>query len=249
MGLQGADRVLDVLEVLGGLGTASLSEVSEAAGLPRSAAHRVLVSLTERGYATRDGAAGYRLGPAALRLAARALDGVDLRERARPALTRLAADTGETVHLVVVDGDAIVYVDKVESDQPVRMASFVGMRGALHSTACGKAILAHLPPDEARTIVGGPLPARTARTITDLDRLETELARTRARGWAVDDRENEDDVRCVAVAVVDAAGRPAGAVSVSAPAYRLPRSRLSEMAGHLTNAVASIAGPLSTEAP
>ena len=246
MVLQGVERVLDVLEALGDLGSATLGEVAKASGISKSAAHRLLRSLVERGYAAQDEASGrYRLGSGVLRLVAAGLDTVDLRSVARPALEALAASTGETVHLVVPEADGVVYVDKVESSQTVRMASRVGMRGELHSSACGKAILAHLPAGEVEAVARrGGLPARTRRTITDLAALRAELQRVRADGYAIDDEENELDVRCIGMAVLDAAGHPVGAVSVSAPAFRLSREQVPLIVPRLRDAVDAITAAL-----
>lgn len=251
MGLQGVDRTLDVLEALIERGGASLGEVSEATGIPKSATYRVLQSLCERGYATQEQAAGrYRVGPRVLRLAQAGLEGVELRAVARPALERLAGATGETVHLVVPESDGVVYVDKVESNQTVRMASRVGMRGEMHSTGVGKAILAALPDEQVRALAGRTgLPPRTSRTITSVKALVAELERVRARGYAIDDEENEDDVRCVAMTVRDALGRPLGAVSISAPAYRLSKERMTRVVPLLRDTVAVIEEACRTSNP
>lgn len=242
MALQGVTRVLDVLEAVADLGPASLAEIATAAGLPKSGAHRMLQSLVERGYVVQDDATrAYRLGLGALRLATSSLDHVELRPAARPHLERLAQATGETVHLVTIETGGVVYLDKVDSAKAVRMASRVGMRGDLHSTACGKAVLAHLPADEVDAVVASHgLAAHTERTITDPAHLRAELRTIRSRGWALDDQENEPDVRCVAMPVIDAEGRPVAAVSVSAPAYRLPLARVRDLLGHLDDAVRAI---------
>ncbi|MFA5786920.1 MAG: IclR family transcriptional regulator [Actinomycetota bacterium] len=250
MGLLGVDRTLDVLEALSEMGTTPLGEVSRATGLSKSVTHRLLQSLCERGYAVQDRSTGrYRLGLRVMNLFSAGLEGVDLRVVAHPALERLAQATSETVHLVVLEDDGVVYVDKVESTHPVRMASRIGMRGEPHCTAGGKAILADLPEEEVRALLARHgLPRRTPSTIVHPAALMRDLAEIRARGYAVDDIENEADVRCVGTAVLDAGGRPAGAVSVSAPAYRLPRERIAQVVPHLRKAVAEIAAGYGGEA-
>lgn len=245
MPLQGVDRTLDVLETLA-VKPATLAEVARATGLAKSVTHRILASLVVRGYAVNDGGR-YRLGLRVARLAAAGLADTDVRTGSRPALERLARATDETVHLMVLEDDAVVYLDKVESSHTVRMASRIGMRGLVHCTACGKAILAWLPVQEARaTVTRADLPARTPRTITDVETLMTALEQVRRRGYALDDEENEPDVRCVAMPVLDADGRPVAAVSVSAPAYRLPRRRVPAIAAQIRIAIGEIAAATAT---
>ena len=140
----------------------------------------------------------------------------DAAERARPELVALQEESGATVHLALLDGAEAVYVAKVESAKPYRMASRVGMAMPLHCTAIGKAVLAGMPDAEAAALLGrSRLPARTPNTITDPDRLRTHLREVRERGWSVDDEENEAGVRCVGAAVFDHTDRAIGAVSVS----------------------------------
>ena len=243
MSLQGVDGTLTVLEVLARLRIAPLTEISREAVIPKSRTHRVLQSLVARGYAEQEPETGrYRPGLGVLNLVSAGLESIDLRRAALPALRGLASATGETVHLVVLDGDVVVYVDKVESTHAVRMASRIGIRGRLHSTACGKAILARLSDADVRALVEpGRLERRTPNTIADIDALLRHLAKVRASGYAIDDEENESEVRCIGMAIIDPHGRPAGAVSISAPAYRLPDERVAGIAPLLSDAVAEIA--------
>jgi IclR family transcriptional regulator, acetate operon repressor len=194
--MDAAEKTLAVLDALAAReGANRLADVAARARLPRSTAHRILQRLVERGYARSVGDGRYVPGPRVLALAGEALQELD-RGRIRPILETLRDDVGHTVHLALLTGDEATYVEKLEvPDSGYRMASRVGMRLSLRTTAIGKAILAAL--DDER-----------------LGREERE--RIRRLGYAVDDEENERHVRCVGAAVLDDSGRPVGAVSVSA---------------------------------
>src|SRR5690606_4494977 len=146
-----------------------------------------------------DGGA-WRLGPRLLALASRSWSQFDLRAALEPELRALRDHTGETVHLAVPDGNAMMYVEKLESAGPVRMASRVGGRLMLHSSAVGKAYLAALPPARLDTLLTGlPLPARMPSTRATPEALRAELEQVRRQGYAVDNEENEAGIVCYGV--------------------------------------------------
>jgi DNA-binding IclR family transcriptional regulator len=212
--VKAVERTLSVLEALGR--PRPLADIAERTGLPKPTVHRILQVLVARGFA-RDADDGiYAAGPRVLTVAGEALAELDLAGLARPALTALQRSVGGTVHLALRNGDEAVYVEKIESGEPYRMASRVGLPLRLHSTAIGKAILAFLPePELADVLARIPLDAQTASTLVSEDALRAELVRVRTRGYAIDDEENETGVRCVAAPLVDHQGRVAGGVSVS----------------------------------
>jgi IclR family acetate operon transcriptional repressor len=208
------DKTLSVLEAL--VEHDRLADIAARAGLPKSTVHRILRGLVERGFARSDGTGTYLPGPRILSLAGQALARYDFSRHAGPVLHSLQARTGHTVHFAIHSGDEAIYVEKIEGQRPYRMASRIGMHLRLHCTAIGKAILAHLPEEDVRRIVGRTgLERRTEHTITSLRDLWPELRRVRERGWALDDEENEEGIRCVAAPVFDHHGRVMGAVSVS----------------------------------
>ena len=136
-------------------------------------------------------------------------------EVAKAHLERLAQRTGEAVHLVIRDGQDIVYIYKTENG-PMRMSSRVGMRSPLYCTGVGKAILATLPAGEVAQAWAASRPRKlTERTVADLPHLQEQLETVRAKGYAVDDEENELGVRCVAVAIPGPDGRADSAFSIS----------------------------------
>ncbi|MFC4061966.1 IclR family transcriptional regulator [Planomonospora corallina] len=208
----------------------SLSRLAEALGLAKSTVLRLTVPLVEAGLLERDRRSGaYRLGYGALRLGQAYLSALDLRTVAAEETHRLLLQVHQTVHLVVYDPPHVVYIDKVENEATVRMASRIGSRGELHCTAVGKAILAWQPEEAVAETIAAGMPARTGRTITDPGRFRAELARIRRRGYAVDDRENEPEVRCVAAPIFTHDGAVASALSVSGLASRITAARVREL--------------------
>lgn len=225
------DKALAVLEALAAHGR--LADLAATTGLPKSTVHRILQALIRHGFAVRDGAGEYRPGPRILTLAGQIMARWSPMQAATPLLRALHERTGLTVHLAMLAGDEAVYVEKIEGRLPYRTASRVGMPLRLHCTAIGKAILAALPEEEARAILvrAGTEP-HTPRTVTDPDALLAQLRRIRARGFAIDEEENEPGVRCVGAAVRDHLGLVTGAVSVSMLIFeRTPEE--AEALGHL----------------
>jgi IclR family KDG regulon transcriptional repressor len=226
-------KAMDVLNCLGEAESPmSASEIGHELGMSRSTVYRLLATLAAGGYVTRDGvrAEKYRLGFKILELASRLLDSVELRQQARPFLCELRDLANEAVHLVVMDDGQVSYIEKVECSQAVRMHSTIGRRGFAHCTALGKAMLAFMPPDQVESILERHgLPARTPNTITDREVLLRELERIREEGYAVDDIENEEGIRCVGAPVLDYQGQPVAALSVSGPAFRMTLERIHEL--------------------
>jgi IclR family acetate operon transcriptional repressor len=179
------------------------------------------------------------IGASVLWLAARRLEQLELRSVGRPLLAELRDRTGETVHLGVLEAGQVVYVEKLESPGPLRMASMVGRIVPAHSTALGKAMLAYLPREQVERIVERHgLVRRTPNTITDPARLFQELAAIRARGYSIDNVENEEGIRCVGAAIFDHRGRVAGAVSVSGSVASISLERARRELGPLVRETA-----------
>ncbi|MGP3963711.1 IclR family transcriptional regulator [Nonomuraea sp. 3N208] len=239
--LRRALAVLDHVRERPGL---SLTQLAEAAGLPKSTVLRLTVPLIEARLLERDRRTGaYRLGHGTLRLGQAYLATLDLRAVAAEESHRLMSEVRETVHLVVYDPPHVVYIDKVENDANVRMASRIGSRGAAHCTAVGKAILAWQPEDALAELTLEP---RTKHTIIDHDRLRAELAHIRRRGYAVDDRENEPEVRCVAAPIFNHNDAVAAAISVSGLTSRITAARVRELGPLVAGTAARISRKLGS---
>lgn len=207
-----------------------------------STAYRFLTSLKELGYVRQDpDNSRYQLALKFAWLSAKLLDKVQLRNVALPFLEDLRATTNETTHLAVLEDKQIVYVAKLDSHQPVQMRSRIGNRGYLHSTALGRAILAYLSPSELEILLPHlEMPALTKNTVTDLNAFQEELQRVRARGYVIDDEENEVGIRCVAAPVFDHLGGVAGAVSLSGWTISMSFERATQLSADLLKTCAAI---------
>ncbi|WP_143261873.1 IclR family transcriptional regulator [Allokutzneria sp. NRRL B-24872] len=238
------EKALRVLEAVSMPGSPHrLAEIAATAGVPKPSAHRILGTFAERGFVHSHGGGRYAPGPRLRAMAAQVAGdddrGVD------QVLAELQRQVGHTVHLALRAGDRAVYTHKVEADQPFRTSSRIGMWLPLHSTAIGKCVLAHLGVTERDDVLGGAgLARRTPATITEREQLDTELAEVRRRGYAVDDEENEASIRCVAAPLLDASGRPVGAVSVSGVAFLVSREQIEAFAPEVRHAAQSLAAVL-----
>jgi IclR family acetate operon transcriptional repressor len=222
--VQSIERAFDLLEALARGGELGVTELANRTGLVPSTAHRLLHTLAKRGYVSQSESGRYLLGYKVVEVASGLEHRLErLRVVARPHLEGIQRATGETVNLVVLDADRVVYVDQVEGSLSVRMFTTVGTSVPAHTTGAGKAMLAGAPRELVLELYDGrePLERLTGRTLTTLDALEADFTRIRRRGYAVDHEEHEEGVGCVAVAVYDHTGRPSAAISVSGPSARV----------------------------
>lgn len=247
---QSARRALLLVEHLAEAGPSRLSSIASTLELNKTTAFRFVSALVEMGWVQQDPATRvYGLSPRVVELGSMVLDRMEIRHEVRPHLERLAELTSETVHLGVLDGLEMVYIDKVEGRQAVSMASRLGARGACHSTALGKVLLAARPEEEwARYVENGGLTRRTDHTFVDAKRFGEELERVRQRGYAVDNVENEDGIRCVAAPIRDHTGGVVAAMSVSGWTVSMTRERLPELIPLVTEQAASASAALGCPA-
>lgn len=208
----------------------ALAELAELSGVNKSTVLRLATPLIDENLIERDRVTGrFRLGFGSLRLGQSYLDSLDLRSAANEELRVLMRRTANTVHLVVLSGHDVVYLDKVEDEATVRMASRVGASMPAYCTAVGKAILAYSPEEVVGPILAAPLAAITSKTITDPDLLRRELSTVRRRGYSIDDRENEPEVRCVAAPIFNHDDAVVAALSVSSLTSRMTPAKVREV--------------------
>lgn len=214
-----------------------VTDVAQHLGLARSNAHRTLQTLLASGWVQQDANSCYRPTLKLFELGALVDQSVDLRTLLHPHLAGLALRSGETIHLAVLDGADIVYLDKFDSPLPVAAYSRIGGRAPAHCVASGKALLAALGPEVANVADLaqrlGPLAAHTPHTITQWPALQDELLQTRARGYAVNREEWRLGVCGLGVPVFDARGQAVAAVGMSVPSIRFSRAQVKTLATDL----------------
>ncbi len=206
----------------------SLKEISERTGLHPSTAHRILNDLTIGRYVDRPQAGLYRLGMRLLELGNLVKARLDVREAALVPMRELHKMTLQPVNLSMRQGDEIVYIERAYSERSgMQVVRTVGGRAPLHLTSVGKLFLARDDPARVRAYAARTgLTGHTRNSITDVSRLERELATVRAHGVARDDEELELGVRCMAAGIFDDQGKLLAGLSVSAPADRLEEAWL-----------------------
>ncbi|MGH3314012.1 MAG: IclR family transcriptional regulator [Streptomyces sp.] len=242
-------RALDILELfLEGDGTLTAPEITRRLGLPRTTVHELVTTLAARNYLAQlpDQPGRYRLGVRGYQLGSRYAEQLDLAAEGRQVARSVAETCDETVHVAILEGRDVIYIAKVDSTHAVRMVSAAGRRLPAHCTSVGKMLLAALPEAEldARLSVGSPLTAMTPHSITSPEALRAALAEIRARGIAVERRESNPDVCCVAAPVRDSAGQVVAALSISVPVIRWSEERHEELAGLAVKGATELSGRL-----
>lgn len=218
-GVQSVERVFELLELITDAGgDVTLSELSSSTELPLPTIHRLLRTLVALGYVRQLPNRRYALGPRLIRLGEGA--NKQLGALAQPELKTLVESLGETANMAVLDSDMVIYVAQVPSLHSMRMFTEVGRRAHMHDTGVGKAILAQLEDEQVRGIVARQgMPTPTTYSIGDVETLLADLDKIRARGYAIDEQEQEIGVRCFSMAVPNAPTPTA--ISVSGPVSRV----------------------------
>ncbi len=229
--IESVDNALKLLRMLRDRDHIRVSEAGSAIGVARSTAHRLLAMLQHHGFVRQDPfSRAYVVGPALLDFGLAMLRDRDIRAHARPFLEALSRETGETVHLITLQGGEVLFLDCVESAKAVRVGNRTGLLLPAHCTSAGKALLAALPPNRLRILYPEErLPGLTRRSITTRARLEREVRLVRKRGYATNFGESEEDIGSVGVLIQDRQRTPRAALSVAAPTSRLTKKSISTM--------------------
>ncbi len=210
-------------------GELSVTELSHALKLPRTSALRIVKTLEGEGF-LQDSGGGYRLGGALAALGMKAAGNVDLRAAARPVLQALARQSDETCHLATWDEGRALIIEVAECPHPLSAASRPGTRAYVHCSATGKVLLANRFLGELSKVwTKSDRVALTQNTITKVDVLKQELQKVIKNGYAVDDEEYHQGVRCLAVPVFDSEGRVCAGLGLTASSVRFPKKRIGEI--------------------
>lgn len=249
--IQSVDRAITLLEAIAEAGgETTLTELSRRTRLNISTCHHLLSTLVQRGYVAKVPVRrSYALGARILYLSNACLTQVDLPARAAPFIEQINEKTGETVHLAVLQGDAMMKVAKRESRHPVRVdTGTLGKSDAAHATASGKAMLAWLPEGEMKRVLAHGMTRYTANTITEWPALIEELRHVRRNGYSMDREEYQPGVICVGAAIRDHNGAVVGAISASTPTMRASDEHLALVREQITGAVRALSAELGAQA-
>lgn len=227
--IQSVCRALAIIETLSSYSSLGITELSQKLGLHKSTVFGLLSTLEYNGYVYQNSMTGkYSLSLKLFEIGGKVYEELDIRNISRPHIERIVEKHQETAHLVVPDGLEIVYIDKVECTQSIRICSNVGKRMPFHCTAVGKAILANMPEEKVQEIIQKKgLPSFTNNTITSYDKLQEELSKIRTLGYAIDNEETEEGLKCVAAPIRDFNGKVIAAASVSGPRMRMNDEKIS----------------------
>jgi IclR family KDG regulon transcriptional repressor len=207
--------------------TRSLTQIAESVHMSKTTVHRLLTTLENKRFITRDKVTGlYRLGFRFIELASLVLQDVELHRWANPYLERLSTEFGETVDLSILDGAQVIYLEVIESPQRVKIAAAVGQRLPAYFTASGKALLAYLPEEQVRKIIAENVAGASSHTPVSVAEMLADLRATAERGYAVSEQEYEEEINAVAVPIFDAEKHPVASIAIVGPSYRLTSERL-----------------------
>jgi IclR family KDG regulon transcriptional repressor len=245
-GIRAVERAAAILKAFSPT-TPSLgvTELARRLGLHKSTIHRLLATLEHEGFVAQDTEGGrYRLGLQLFELGSLVVNSMELQKIARSYLEEVHRACGETVHLAILDEGEVVYIDKIESTRQLRMHSLIGRRSPAHCTGLGKILLAWLPAPALDQIIRRGLRTYTSRTISSPDMLRNHLALVRQRGYAIDDGEHEELIRCAAAPVFDHTGQVVAAVSITSVGVDVESARFKEYVGLVQSCTRSISQAL-----
>ena len=231
--IQSIDRALQVLELFSlEKPEWGVTEISKVLNIYKSNVHNVLTTLAERSFVKKDSKTDkYKLGIKFFELGSVVIKNMDLRKIAHPHIEKLSKEFNETVHLGVLDEGRVVSIEREESNKGLCSHIEIGKRTPLHCTAVGKAIMAYLSENEINLIIKEKgLEKFTENTITNKEKLEKEFKKIREQGYAVDNMEHEEGVRCVAGPIRDYTGKVIASMSISGPAFRINESNILDIA-------------------
>ena len=229
--VQSIDRAFDILEVLvensDGLG---VTEISQKLNIHKSTVYRLLSTLQYRGYVKKDNNDKYKIGLKLFEVGSKVIDNIDLRSEVNPYLREIMRISEETVHLGILDDNQVVYIDKVESQNTIRMYSKIGRRNHASSTSLGKVLLAYSDKEVVEQVINEEgLKKLTENTITEENEFYKHLSQIKQQGYAIDDEEQEYGIRCIAGPIFNHKGDIIAAFSISGPVMRMTHEKVDSL--------------------
>ena len=241
-GVQSVERSLDIIETLvtepHGMG---ISQISESTGMSKSTVHRLLSTLLERGYVTKTHDSSYKVGLKLIEAASVYLNSLELHTEARPYISRIAHDLGLTSHLGIIEGDQVVYIERMDMISSIQLYHQIGLRVPAYTSSLGKCLLSAYSHEELELVMKDcTFQKFTDKTITSFEEFRKEMHEVRKKGWAIDDQESEEDHRCIGAPIFDYRGDIIAAVSASGSLSQLPDERIEAVAEYLKSTALEI---------
>jgi IclR family acetate operon transcriptional repressor len=228
--VQALERGLNLLAIIAEADGLSLTSIAQRAGIAPSSAHRILNTLKAGGFVKDDDQGHYLIGVQAFRTGSAFLRNRKMVDVGRSTMRHLMEASGETVNMGIDNDGYVVFISQIESHQSIRAFHRPGARGPMHASSLGKAMMAALTNESlAQRLHHVGMPRFTKHTIVDPDALMADLETVRKRGWAIDDQEQAEGLRCVGAAVYNEYGEVMGAISISGPTVRVTEERLGEL--------------------
>ncbi len=243
---QSLERGLASLLFLASRKSVGVTELAKELCINKSTAFRILETLQRYNMAEKSKETSkYKLGPAILKLSQQLYKNLNIISAARPLMSAYSQEIGEAVHLCILSNDSAVIIEQIMTDSRITVNAKVGKREPLHASSVGKCLWAYSDTEVSEKLFSTLTFERfTDNTITDPDAMRIELAKIRANGYAVDDLELSEEIRCVAAPVFNHNGEAQYAIGISGPAYRLKEQRLLAVASGLKNVAMKISEQL-----
>ncbi|MFK7879588.1 IclR family transcriptional regulator [Roseobacter sp.] len=240
--LQSLDRALGILTAVSRADRAKLTDLSLSIGVPTATTHRILTTLQKHGFvAFDDEHQDWVIGIEAYRTGISFMNRTGLNAISRPVMRQLMEQTGETANLAIPDGAEVVFVEQVETQNPIRAFFARGTRTSMHASGTGKAILSALPPERVRKLLlGAGLTSFTEKTLVTPDALFADLEQTDIRGWSFDQEERHAGMSCIGAVIYDEHADPVAGVSISGPSSRFEAQRVPTLGATVAKAAHEI---------
>ncbi|MDR7313793.1 IclR family transcriptional regulator [Brevibacillus nitrificans] len=212
----------------------SLNEMVELSGIPKTSIHRMVGSLEGMDFLQKGEDGRYSLGLLFLQFGQLVAERLDIRQIALPAMTKLRDQVEEAVNLIIRDGKEAIYIEKLDTNHPVRLYTKIGRRSPLYAGACSRIILSYIEEKEReRYLQETELIPIGHGTITDKERLRQELELAREKGYTISCSELENDTVSIAAPIFDHTGRLVAGISIAGPQVRFEKERIPDLIGHL----------------
>ncbi len=228
------DKACQVIEMIASTQDGcSLKNIAAELDIPRTTALRIVETLRTRNFLTKNENGAFSLGTALVHLGVMALDSLDIRSFARPVLKKLSAETGESSHIAMLNGDKSLLVEVCDSPHPVRIASRPGTLVDLHCSSTGKVFLAFCIPEPSKFCASLDLSQHTKNTSTSIEAVLSDIEQTRLQGYAIDEEEYVLGARCIAAPIMNAFGKTIAAIGITASTSTFTKAKIPAMSARL----------------